>query len=117
VSIGLLPGADRAGAAETLTVSVPTGLGELRNALVIRTADAVIAVGGSWGTLSELGLAMRAGTPTVVLGGWHLRDSHGTEVPIPRADSAAQAVVAVCGETQPAVNQAVDSTVLRHDGE
>lgn len=94
-SIGLLPGTDRAEAAEALTVSIPTGLGEMRNALVIRAADAVIAVGGSWGTLSELALAMRAGTPAVTVGGWRIVDSSGDELPVPRADSAAHAVAAV----------------------
>ena len=55
-AIGLLPGPDRAGAAEN-TFSLPTGLGELRNGLLVRAADAVVAVGCSWGTLSEIALA------------------------------------------------------------
>jgi uncharacterized protein (TIGR00725 family) len=67
-TIGLLPGRDRADGNPYLSVTLPTGLGELRNALVVGVSDAVIAVGGSWGTLSEIALAVRTGKPTVVLG-------------------------------------------------
>jgi hypothetical protein len=94
-SVGLLPGADRSGAADAQTVSIPTGLGELRNGLVIRSADAVIAVGASWGTLSEVALSMRAGTPIVWINGWRLTDREGTDVPIQRAETAAEAVAVV----------------------
>jgi uncharacterized protein (TIGR00725 family) len=93
-SVGLLPGRDRSGAAADLTVAIPTGLGEMRNALVVRSADAVIAVGGSWGTLSELALAARSGKPVVSLGGWRVTDDDGNEQPIESAQSAAEAVAA-----------------------
>lgn len=77
-TVGLLPGHDRSAGNPYLTVAVPTGLGELRNGLVVRTSDAVIAVGGSWGTLSEVALAMRTGKPVVVIGGWRVEDPvHG----------------------------------------
>lgn len=72
LTVGLLPGSDRAAGNPHLTVSIPTGLGELRNGLLVRAADAVIAVGGSWGTLSEIALAVRTGVPVVVIGGWRL---------------------------------------------
>ena len=49
-------------------VALPTGLGEARNALVVRAADAVVAIGGGWGTLSEIALALKAGVPVVGLG-------------------------------------------------
>jgi uncharacterized protein (TIGR00725 family) len=91
-SIGLLPGSDRADASDTLSLALPTGLGEVRNALVVRSADAVIAIGGSWGTLSEIALAMRTGTPLVSLNGWHLTTASGRPVTIPRAASAEEAV-------------------------
>ncbi len=71
-SVGLLSGADRTGAHPANTVTIPTGLGEMRNALVIRSADAVVAVGGSWGTLSEIALAVRTGVPVAAIGGWDL---------------------------------------------
>ncbi len=56
MTVGLLPGDDRAAGNQWLSVALPTGLGELRNGLVVRAADVVVAVGGSWGTLSEVAL-------------------------------------------------------------
>ena len=61
VTLGLLPGTDRDEANGWVIVAVPTGLGEARNALVVRAADAVVAIGGGWGTLSEIALAMKTG--------------------------------------------------------
>ncbi|MGH7666038.1 MAG: TIGR00725 family protein [Candidatus Dormibacteria bacterium] len=91
-TMGILPGSERNAANPHVTVAIPTGLGELRNALVIRAASAVIAVGGSWGTLIELAMARRAGLPVVSVGGWTLRDSTGLEVPSEAAPSAELAV-------------------------
>jgi uncharacterized protein (TIGR00725 family) len=71
-TVALLPGADRASASPGHTVVIPTGLGEMRNALLVRTADALLAVGGSWGTLSEIALAVRTGVPVVAVAGWDL---------------------------------------------
>jgi uncharacterized protein (TIGR00725 family) len=70
LTLGLLPGLDREAANGWVVVAVPTGLGEARNALVVRAADAVVAIGGGWGTLSEVALAMKAGVPVVGLGTW-----------------------------------------------
>ena len=70
LTVGLLPGADRGAANPWVTVALPTGLGELRNGLVVRAADAVIAVGGAYGTLSEVALALKAQTPVIGLGTW-----------------------------------------------
>jgi uncharacterized protein (TIGR00725 family) len=72
ITVGLLPGADRADANAWVTLALPTGLGEVRNALVVRAADAVIAVGGGWGTLSEIALALRAQLPVIGVGTWEL---------------------------------------------
>jgi uncharacterized protein (TIGR00725 family) len=72
LTVGLLPGRDRGEANPHVSVVLPTGLGELRNGLVVAVSDAVIAIGGSWGTLSEVALAMRTGKPTVVVGGWEI---------------------------------------------
>ncbi|MGH2849822.1 MAG: TIGR00725 family protein [Solirubrobacteraceae bacterium] len=77
MTVGLLPGFDRSAANPHLTVAIATGLGELRNGLVVRAADAVIGVGGSFGTLSELALARRIGTPVVLLGGWRVHEASG----------------------------------------
>lgn len=70
LSVGLLPGPDRSDADAAHTITIPTGLGELRNGLVVRAADAVLCIGGSWGTLSEVALAVRTGVPVVAVGGW-----------------------------------------------
>jgi len=69
-TVGLLPGPDRAAANPWVSVAVPTGLGEARNALVVRAADAVVAVGGGYGTLSEIALALRLGRPVVGVSTW-----------------------------------------------
>jgi hypothetical protein len=76
------PDDDRAGASTDLTAVVVTNMGEARNAAVVWSADAVIVVGGSWGTLSELALAKRrGGVPVVSLHGWRVVDADGVEVP------------------------------------
>jgi uncharacterized protein (TIGR00725 family) len=91
-AVGLLPGSDVAAGNDHLSVALPTGLGELRNGLVVRAADGVIAVGGSWGTLSELAMAERTGVPTVSLGGWRISDASGVPVATDSAPTAADAV-------------------------
>ena len=68
VVVGLLPGLDRSAANAWVTVAIPTGMGELRNGLIVRAADGLIAVGGEYGTLSEVALALKAGKPVVGLG-------------------------------------------------
>jgi uncharacterized protein (TIGR00725 family) len=93
-AIGILPGTDRADGNPHLTVALPTGLGEARNALVVRSADAVIAIGGEYGTLSEIGFALKVGTPVVGLGTWELRRDGRTDAGIIVAGSAAEAVTA-----------------------
>jgi uncharacterized protein (TIGR00725 family) len=72
--VGLLPGLDRGAANPHVTVTITTGLGEMRNALVVRAADAVVAVGGAYGTLSEIAFALRTGKPVVGLDTWALDD-------------------------------------------
>lgn len=99
MTLGLLPGADRSAANPYLTLSVPTGLGEMRNALLVRTCDAVVAVGTSWGTLSEVALAARTGVPAVMLGGMRFLDEvpaggGGTRQPV-AAESPSHAVATV----------------------
>jgi uncharacterized protein (TIGR00725 family) len=55
-----------------VVLALPTGLGEARNALIVRAADAVVAIGGGWGTLSEIALALRRGVPVLGVGTWQL---------------------------------------------
>jgi uncharacterized protein (TIGR00725 family) len=97
--IGVLSGKDRAGASPDLTHVVVTGIGEARNAVIIRSADAVIAVGGSWGTLSEVAYAVRRGdVPVVCLGGWRVADADGAPLPgLTHVDTPAAAVEAALG--------------------
>ena len=71
-TLGILPGLDRADANPFVDTAVPTGLGEARNALVVRAADALIAVGGAWGTLSEIALALRVGKRVIGIDTWEL---------------------------------------------
>src|SRR5215203_4638184 len=71
-TVGLLPGDDREEANGWVVLALPTGLGEARNALVVRAADAVVAIGGGWGTLSEIALALRRGVPVLGVGTWEL---------------------------------------------
>ncbi len=70
VTVGLLPGDDRAAANPWVSVALPTGLGEGRNVLLVRAAQALVAIGGGWGTLSEIALALRAGKTVVGLETW-----------------------------------------------
>jgi uncharacterized protein (TIGR00725 family) len=81
LTVGLLPGTDRAAANPWVDVVVPTGLGEARNVLVVRSAAAVIALDGEYGTLSEIALALRAGTAVIGLGTWSLTRPDGERDP------------------------------------
>lgn len=85
-TVGILPGHDRAGANEWVDVAIPTGLGEARNALVIRSVAVVVAIGGAYGTLSEIALALRADTPVVGWRTWDLTDPMGRRAPIVHVD-------------------------------
>jgi uncharacterized protein (TIGR00725 family) len=91
-TIGILPGSTRADANPWLTVAIATGLGEARNALVVRAVDVLVAVGGGYGTLSEIGLALRTGTPVVGLGTWELARGGTADAGIERAGSPDEAV-------------------------
>jgi uncharacterized protein (TIGR00725 family) len=91
-TVGILPGTSRTDANPHVDLAIATGLGELRNGLVVRTADALVAVGGEFGTLSEIALALKASKPVVAVRGWELvREGEPVEA-IVRATSAADAV-------------------------
>ncbi len=91
-SVGILPGEDRCHASAHLTGRIATGLGEARHASVARAADAVIAVGGEFGTLSEIALALKMGKPVVGLGTWSLDLEGLPGDPLQRASDPADAV-------------------------
>lgn len=92
LSVGLLPKDERAGASRHLSVALPLGMGEARNALVVRAADAVIAIGGGWGTLSEVALAMKMGRRVVGLDTWEVARSGRSVDGIVRANTPEEAV-------------------------
>jgi uncharacterized protein (TIGR00725 family) len=91
VTIGILPGRDRAEQNPHLTYSIPTGLGEARNVLVASAADALIAVGGEFGTLSEIAFALRIGVPVVGLRTWALVKRGASVDAFPAVESATEA--------------------------
>ncbi len=72
LSLGVLPGGDRRDANPNVDIAVATGMGEARNAVIARTADALIAIQGEFGTLSEIALALKMGKPVVGIGTWEL---------------------------------------------
>jgi uncharacterized protein (TIGR00725 family) len=90
--VGLLPGTDRAEGNEWSDVTLATGLGHARNLAVVASADVVVAVGGEWGTLSEIGLAGVVGRPVVLLAGWRLEHAARMPSEVAYADTPEQAV-------------------------
>ena len=72
VTIGLLPGNNREAANTFITIPIATGLGEGRNLLIVRTSDLLIAIGGKYGTLSEISLALKIGKPVIGLDTWDI---------------------------------------------
>ena len=97
-TVGLLPGEDRTAANPWVSVALPTGLGEARNVLVVRAAQAVVAIGGGWGTLSEIALALRAGKTVVGLRTW-----------LPAHDATRGPGVVVAESPRMAVRRALES--------
>lgn len=87
VTVGILPGTDAAAANAYIDVPLATGLGEMRNLLIVRVAHALIAIGGGIGTLSEIAMAQRTERPVI-----GLHDSFRNAIDMPRASSAEEAV-------------------------
>jgi uncharacterized protein (TIGR00725 family) len=87
LTVGILPGSDPREANPDIDVALATGMGEMRNALIVRAAGAIVAIGGGWGTLSEIALARRIETPVV-----GLHDSFASGVDIPRVERPEEAV-------------------------
>jgi hypothetical protein len=93
VSIGILPEADRRSAAPDLTYTVCSAMGYARNLSVVASGDVVIAVGGAWGTLSEIGLARSIGRPVILLDTWEVTPPGGGRLDgVRRAKTPAAAV-------------------------
>jgi uncharacterized protein (TIGR00725 family) len=70
LTLGILPGSKRNSANPYIRIALPTGLGEGRNLLVVRTSDVLVSIAGGYGTLSEIGLALKAGKPVIGLETW-----------------------------------------------
>ncbi|MXZ45846.1 MAG: TIGR00725 family protein [Chloroflexi bacterium] len=92
LTVGILPGDDLGDVNEFVDIPLPTGIGYTRNVLVARAGEAVIAIDGQLGTLSEIAFALISGRPVVGLGTWELRDGSGQEAPIERVEDAVSAV-------------------------
>jgi uncharacterized protein (TIGR00725 family) len=91
LTLGILPGTDRREGNPFVDIAVPTGMGEMRNALVVRAADGVLAFNGGFGTLSELALALKLGKPVISIGSWELSIG-GRPAQVPVAASVEEAV-------------------------
>jgi uncharacterized protein (TIGR00725 family) len=87
LTIGILPGPDARAANRYIKIPLATGLGEARNAVLVRSADVVIAIGGEWGTLSEIALARKIGRPVVLL-----QPTMAAQLSLPTAETPEQAV-------------------------
>lgn len=92
LTVGILPGEEAAEGNDFLSVALPTGLGEARNALIVLAGQAVIAIGGGSGTLSEIGLALRAGRRVLGLGTWKAMAPSGVAAVIEAVSTPAEAV-------------------------
>ncbi len=107
-TVGILPGTSAHDANPFVDVPIVTGLGQARNAIVVRSGRAVIAIGGEYGTLSEIAFALKFGIPVIGLGTWQLA-REGKIVPaIVEATSAKEAVEAALNrvaETQAVVSK------------
>jgi uncharacterized protein (TIGR00725 family) len=91
-TLGILPGSDRSAANEWVDVAVATGLGEARNVLLVRASDALVAVGGGYGTLSEVALALKTQRPVIGLDTWDIPGVVGAASPEGAAGAALEAV-------------------------
>ena len=92
VTIGILPGDNRLGANEYVQIPIVTGIGYARNVAVVKSGQAVIAVGGSYGTLSEIGYALQSGLPVIGLETWNISRKGKDKCPIIEAKTPAGAV-------------------------
>jgi uncharacterized protein (TIGR00725 family) len=91
-TLAILPGDDLSDANEFVDIPVITGIGFARNTIIARTAHALIAIDGAYGTLSEIAFGLIAGTPVVGLRTWQMQDPRGEAVPVVHVDSARDAV-------------------------
>jgi len=79
--VGILPQADKTFANPHVTIPIATNMGHARNAIIVHSADALIAIGGGYGTLSEIAIALRLKKPVFVLGSWEIEGINKVETP------------------------------------
>jgi uncharacterized protein (TIGR00725 family) len=104
LTIGVLPGSDREAANPYVDLPIVTGIGEARNCIIARSAQAVVAIGGSYGTLTEIAYSIAFGTPVVGLGTWHIEREGHPPAPIHRAatpEEAAERAFALAKDREP----------------
>jgi hypothetical protein len=92
LTVGILPGQDSSMANPWVDIPVVTGIGEARNVAVVKSAQAVIAIGGNYGTLSEIAYALKSNIPVIGLNTWSMSRNGREDDSIIRAQSAAEAV-------------------------
>ena len=97
LTIGILPGVDSREANPWVDVPIVTGMGEARNTIVVRSAEAVIAIGGAYGTLSEIAYGLKWGKRVVGLSTWELAREGAPDSGIIRAETPEQAVKLALG--------------------
>jgi uncharacterized protein (TIGR00725 family) len=100
VTIGILPGPFRGDANPYVDYPVATDMGQARNAIIARTADAMIAIGGEYGTLSEIAMALKMGKKVVAISSWGISSKGAQDEKIIRAESPGDAVEAVMGKAR-----------------
>jgi uncharacterized protein (TIGR00725 family) len=96
-TIGILPGTSRRDANPYVDIPIATGLGEARNVIVVRAGRAAIAIGGEYGTLSEVALALKFGMAVIGLGTWQLAREGKIQTGIVEAGDAREAVTLALG--------------------
>jgi uncharacterized protein (TIGR00725 family) len=99
LTIGILPGDNRKDANPYVQIPIVTGIGYARNAAVVKSAQAVIAIDGSYGTLTEIGYALQSGIPVIGLGTWEIAIDGKADKNIIRAESPEDAVDKAMGLT------------------
>ena len=100
LTIGILPMLQKRAANPYVDIVIPTGIGYARNVIVVGASDAIIAIGGKYGTLTELGFAFDAGIPVIGLNTWQLKDYKGASPSIRYAKSPKEAVETALAEIQ-----------------
>ncbi len=88
ITVGILPGLEKSAANPYINVPVATGLGEIRNAIIVRSADVLIAIGGEYGTLSEIAFGLKTGKTVIGIRTWDIKGiikAHGAEDAVNRA--------------------------------